>query len=204
MRQNSFNDSIPTELFHLRFLQFFDSSTNSLEGGLSSEVGKLENLRTLNLDGNLLGGNLRNNQLLKQIPSEIGILSYLSTLALSKNSFTGVIPPSILNLSNLEKLQLDDNKLYGEIPAWLFDMEGIKKLYLGGNEMNWNNNVKIVPKCLLSQLSLKSCKIAGDIPEWISTQKNIDFLELSDNQVTGRFQFGLLRWKLEVYYCQIT
>ncbi|KAK1405132.1 hypothetical protein POM88_004737 [Heracleum sosnowskyi] len=58
MRHNSFNGSIPAELFHLRFLQFFDLSINSLEGGLSSEVGKLENLRTLNLDGNLLGGSI--------------------------------------------------------------------------------------------------------------------------------------------------
>ncbi|XP_074335880.1 receptor-like protein 46 [Apium graveolens] len=236
MSYNDLNGPIPAQLFHLKFLRFLDLSYNfALKGGLSSEVGKLGNLRTFNLEGNMLDGNipveignltklqnfsisdnkfsggipdsvgnlmglerldLRNNNLQMQIPNTIGNLFNLFSLRLSKNSFIGVIPPSILNLSKLETLNLEDNLLSGEIPSCLFDIKSLKNLNLGGNTLIWNNNVNIVPKCMLSQLSLRSCKVYGDIPEWISTQKNLDILELSDNELTGSFPLWLAEMEI--------
>ncbi|KAK3022750.1 hypothetical protein RJ639_045615 [Escallonia herrerae] len=91
------------------------------------------------------------------IPSEIGKLSNISTLALGKKRLTGVIPTSVQNLSKLETLELEKNMLSREIPSWLFRKKALKNLFLGGNNLTWNNNLKIVPKCMLSKLSLKSC-----------------------------------------------
>lgn len=50
---------------------------------------------------------------------------------------------------------------------------------------------------MLSQLSLKSCSLAGEIPKWMSTQKDLDCLDLSENQLDGKLQIGLLKWKLK-------
>ena len=107
---------------------------------------------------------LRDNNLRMQMPSWIGNLLNISTLALRKNSFSGVIPRSLQNMSKLETLMLESNMLSGETPSWLFEMESLKNMYIGGNNMIWKNSVKINPKCMLSQMSLRSCKIEGDIP----------------------------------------
>nr|XP_017225202.1 PREDICTED: LRR receptor-like serine/threonine-protein kinase GSO2 [Daucus carota subsp. sativus] len=205
MRLNLFNGTIPAQLFQLKFLQFLDLSKNSLKGGLS-EVGKLGNLRTLKLEKNLLDGyipehignltrlqqfSINYNKFAGQIPNSIGKLKELEKVDLSRNSFTGVIPPPMRNLSKLKTLLLEDNMLSGEIPYGVFEIESLKNLNLGGNKLVWNNNVKIAPKCMLSQLSLKSCKIFADIPEWISTQKNLDILDLSNSGLTGKFPLWL-------------
>ena len=68
-------------------------------------------------------------------------------------------------LIKLDSLNLDGNLLTGEIPLWLFDFKDFLSLHLGGNNLTWNNNMKIVPKCTLSKLSLKSCDQQGEIPE---------------------------------------
>ncbi|GFZ20809.1 hypothetical protein Acr_28g0015140 [Actinidia rufa] len=80
-----------------------------------------------------------------------------------------------------------NNMLRGEILSWLFNIKALRYLFLGRNKLAWNNNVKIVPKCMLSRLSLLLCGLAGEIPEWISTQKTPDFLDLSENNLERNF-----------------
>lgn len=90
MSGNYFYGSIPPQLFHWRFLQFLDVSSNYfLDGGLSNEVGKLGNLRTLKLEKNMLDG---------YIPVQIGNLTKLHQFSISHNKFAGGIPDSIGNL----------------------------------------------------------------------------------------------------------
>ena len=78
--------------------------------------------------------NLSRNDLTGEIPPEIGQLSTLEALVLSRNQLTGEIPPEIGQLSNLENLGLYQNRLTGEIPAWLDDLP-LRYLSLGGNQL---------------------------------------------------------------------
>ncbi|KAL3568789.1 hypothetical protein D5086_028679 [Populus alba] len=58
------------------------------------------------------------NELIGQLPPELGRLESLNYLDLSFNSLTGGIPDSVKNL-NLTKMFLTRNMLDGTVPAWL-------------------------------------------------------------------------------------
>ncbi|TXG73066.1 hypothetical protein EZV62_001645 [Acer yangbiense] len=162
---------IPGHAFaNLTKLVDLDMKQNNFTGSIPPQVFGLRSLRVfssepeeLSLEENRFGGN---------IPEEIGNLSKLQRLSLRGNSFVGGIPSSHVSLKELQ-----------------FDIT-LKKLFLGGNNnLTWNNNnnAKIVPKCMLSQLSMKSFGLSGKIPGWISTHKSLVFLDLSENQLQGPF-----------------
>ena len=90
----------------------------NLTGRIPPELGELNHLYLLRLDGNRLTG---------PIPPELGNLTRLSMLSLDGNRLTGPIPPEIANLSNLRQLWLADNRLTGSIPP---ELAGIKHLSL--------------------------------------------------------------------------
>ena len=96
------------------------------DGADSPELGELNHLYLLRLDGNRLTG---------PIPPELGNLTRLSMLSLDGNRLTGPIPPEITNLSNLRHLWLADNRLTGSIPP---ELAGINlfSLAVAGNSFS--------------------------------------------------------------------
>ncbi|KAL2915804.1 hypothetical protein HK105_204751 [Polyrhizophydium stewartii] len=98
-----------------------------LDGELSSEIGKLDQLRVLELNRNRLQG---------RIPFEIGQLVHLERLWLSDNNFLGEIPTSIGNLRNLQTLVLSHNQLYGEIPSEIGYLISLQGLWLSYNKLS--------------------------------------------------------------------
>ncbi|KAJ9556126.1 hypothetical protein OSB04_010740 [Centaurea solstitialis] len=235
---NGFHGPIPTQLFELKSLQVLDLSDNALQGVLAPEIGKLQNLESLKLKENFLSGSipeeignltrlrefslanskfsggipssivhlnelrsldLSKNSFSMQIPAGIGKLSNLKMLHLNNNHLTGPIPSSMRKMTKLESLWLSGNTLAGEIPTWLFEIKTLKELLIGGKENNliWNNEAKIVPRCRLQRISMMTCRISGHIPEWISSLKNLDFLDLSDNQLAGKLPDWLAKMDLE-------
>ena len=71
---------------------------------------------------------LDTNQLMGQIPSELGSVSNLTYLILDTNQLTGAIPEELGNLTNLEFLYLYDNELTGEIPSELSSLSNLTHL----------------------------------------------------------------------------
>jgi kinase len=58
------------------------------------------------------------NQLIGEIPAELGAMPVLSVLDLSSNELSGAIPPALANL-RLTSLNLSSNQLSGQVPAGL-------------------------------------------------------------------------------------
>ncbi|KAK4608507.1 hypothetical protein RGQ29_002070 [Quercus rubra] len=171
LSQNDFSGSIPAQLFHLRFLQYLGMNLNSFHGTIPKEIGNMTKLQQLNWKH----WTLSSNSLAMEIPIYIGNLSKIIRLGLSYNNFNGTIPSSIQNLTKLEALSL------------LF----------GGNHLTWNNNAKIMPKFMLSELSLNSCglktlqtldlsknQLEGMFPQWLA-EMEVEHEILSDNRLTG-------------------
>ncbi|XP_064968189.1 receptor-like protein EIX2 [Musa acuminata AAA Group] len=77
-----------------------------------------------------------NNNLIGEIPLEIGSLSALQTLNLSRNNFVGQIPTTIGGMKSLETLDLSFNKLSGGIPRNLSDLYSLNHLNLSYNNLS--------------------------------------------------------------------
>lgn len=60
----------------------------------------------------------------------------------------------------------------------------------------WNNNVSIVPTCMLTDLSLRFCSVKGPIPLWFSNQTELTFLDLSENELKGTYPQWLVELNL--------
>ncbi|XP_030973866.1 receptor-like protein 11 [Quercus lobata] len=155
LRNCDFNGSIPSQLFHLRNLQYLDLSVNSIQGELPRDgFGNLTKLVHLDLWNNpFINGS---------IPSQLFHLRYLQYLDLSSISFHGTLSGEVASLQNLRVLKLDaifysENELPKEI---------------------WNLTK-------LHHLSLAVNNFFGKIPSSsIMNLKELETLDLSDNSVS--------------------
>ena len=124
---NQLSGSIPSELGNLDNLRTLSLSDNQLSGSIPSELGDLANLGVLWLDGNELSGSM---------PSELGNLANLYSLWLNGNQLSGSIPSELGNLANLGELRLDGNQLSGSIPLELGGLANLYSLHLSHNELS--------------------------------------------------------------------
>ncbi|KAL4272257.1 hypothetical protein GQ457_13G029770 [Hibiscus cannabinus] len=79
---------------------------------------------------------LSNNSFHGRIPKEIQILTSLRVLNLSDNSFSGQIPSALDNLKVLESLDLSQNKLSGKIPPQLATLTFLSAFNLSYNQLD--------------------------------------------------------------------
>jgi len=101
-------------------------------------------------------------QLEGSIPTELFLLTHLTSLLLSTNQLTGRIPVEIAALTQLESLDFDGNPLIGQIPSELFELPWLEKLSFFAN--------------LLS----------GTVPANLSNATNLAFLGMSQlSALTG-------------------
>ncbi|OQX82436.1 MAG: hypothetical protein B6D64_00145 [Bacteroidetes bacterium 4484_276] len=147
--------------------------------------------------------NLSSNNLVGNIPSEIGNLNSLSILDVSYNSILSIpvsignlfsleeidlslndvsfLPSSIGNCSNLKRLQLNVNNLQ-EIPAEIGDLTNLERLILGGN------NINVLPDEIFDLTSLRYLNFAANgmdtIPSLIGNLVNLENFQFFNNHFT--------------------
>ncbi|KAK7374416.1 hypothetical protein VNO80_07846 [Phaseolus coccineus] len=74
------------------------------------------------------------NRLSKTIPADIStLLTFVTSIDLSSNDFTGEIPASLSNCTYLNTLRLDENQLSGQIPANLSQLPRLKTFSVSNN-----------------------------------------------------------------------
>ncbi|KAB2039709.1 hypothetical protein ES319_D02G029000v1 [Gossypium barbadense] len=78
---------------------------------------------------------LSNNSFHGRIPEEIQMLRSLRVINLSNNGFSGEIPLALENLKDLESLDLSQNELSGKIPAQLTSLTFLAALNLSCNQL---------------------------------------------------------------------
>ncbi|GMF22144.1 unnamed protein product [Phytophthora fragariaefolia] len=127
MRHNRLRH-LPTEIWSLETLTSLDLSNNELEGGLPEQLGKLDKLRELGLEGNKL----------TQLPESIGGLSHLEVLRVENNQLS-TLPSSIGRLRNLKTLSAHSN-LLAELPAAFGSLTGLLTLDLKKNSLVTTGN----------------------------------------------------------------
>ncbi|KAL5208512.1 hypothetical protein ABZP36_032947, partial [Zizania latifolia] len=142
---------------------------------------------------------LTNQSLAGQIISSIGNLTFLSTINLSHNSFTGPLP-LIRNLQQLQIFSLYNNHLDGIIPNDAFtNCSGLTYLDLGENFLTGLIPTKMGFLPNLTHLFLDSNYLTGTIPPTLGNASSLVTIQLRNNKLQGNIpdeleQLSNLSW----------
>lgn len=151
---------------------------NLLTGTIPAFLGNLTSLKTLSLAYNLLFTPSR-------LAPEIGNLTGLETLWLSRCNLVGSIPDSFGELSRLVDLDVSDNRLTGSIPSMIFRLKSVVQIELYNNSFSgglpvagWSN--------LTSFRRFDACYngLTGPVPDELC-RLPLESLNLCDNQLEG-------------------
>ncbi|EMS52179.1 LRR receptor-like serine/threonine-protein kinase RPK2 [Triticum urartu] len=124
------------------------------------EIGRLAELRVLELSGNRLAGG---------VPPELRHCSYLVKMDLSRNLLHGQVPSSILKeLKKLRFLSLAGNNFSGEIPSGLGQLRSLRLLNLSSNSLSGVVPIDLVAlrdhTVLLLDSDLLPAKVSSPMP----------------------------------------
>ncbi|XP_019158547.1 PREDICTED: receptor kinase-like protein Xa21 [Ipomoea nil] len=219
---NSFNGPIPNSLGELRWLRLLDLFDNKLTTESSSvgfnivtSLANCKYLRELWLDNNTLNtvlpssfGNLSISldtftmagcNIMGEIPKEIGNLSSITSLDLSRNELSGVVPRSISGLQMVQRLLISDNRLSGVLPSSICNLQHLGELNLGGNII-WGS----IPECIgnvtsLRNLYLNPNRLNCSIPLSLWNLKDLLILDLSSNYLNGSLPQQIGNLKATIY-----
>ena len=187
---------------------------NQLDGEVPPAIGKLTELRRMDLDGNNFEG---------QIPPEFGNLTKLEELWLGGNDMTGPLPPELGNLvelrilhlydapfsdtipdefgglTNLRQLWIENTRVEGPIPPALADIPRLQILELGGNRLSGPLPAELGSAYGLAVLDVSRNQITGPIPPEIGRLESLQRLILRDNLIDGPLpaeigQLDRLQW----------
>ncbi len=128
---------------------------------------------------------LKSNQLIGNIPSELGNFSILLQLNLSSNQLSSAIPSQLGNLSGMKWLDLSYNQLSGSIPPQLGNLSILLQLDLGSNQLSGSIPPELGNASNLSWLRLRFNQLSNSIPSQLGNLSNLGLLDLSNNQLSG-------------------
>ncbi len=166
----------------------------------NGRVAKLE-LFSNNLLGNLppeigvLTGltvlDLHRNTLNGALPATLGGLTELRILRLDENQFNSEIPSTLGNLVKLTELNLENNALVGELPPTLGNLTLLRTLRLSRNALRGELPVELGAMTSLQFLYLPANTFTGTLPSQLSNLSDLRYLILAENQLSGELPLGL-------------
>ncbi len=177
-RALSLNGTIPKQLGNLDKLEYLWLNGNNLTGSIPPELGNLNSLKTLQFQGNDLTGS---------IPSELGNLHKrnMQYIDLSQNGLSGWIPSQLGSLSNLWYLDLSQNGLSGWIPSQLGNLSNMWTLNLAHNNLSGPIPSQLGNLSDLYSLNLTSNNLTGEIPSELGDLSYLETLWLPENGLSG-------------------
>ncbi len=139
-----------------------------------------------NGSGEVVNLYLNNNNLVGNIPPEIGCFTALRQLRLNDNVLTGGIPSEIGDLSNLIQLYLQNNtNLGGSIPPEIGNLTSMGIMFIDHCGLTGSIPIEIGNLTIMTQLKLQYNNLTGPIPNEISNITSLTILLLNNNHLSG-------------------
>jgi Leucine-rich repeat (LRR) protein len=183
LSSNRISGEIPNSIGEFSRLRYLDLSNNTLNGTIPKSITTLRSLDTLNLAHNpLLSGS---------IPSEIGNLTNLTSLFLSKMNLSGSIPPSVQHLTSLSFFVLASNQLSGSIPVGIGRLVTLKYLDFNSNLLSGILPDGVYRMTKLIHLKLSNNRFVGTLSESIASLSILILFSAAHNALTGGIPTGL-------------
>ena len=121
------------------------------------------------------------NNLIGNIPSELGWLTNLTHLYLRADQLSGNIPTTLGDLVNLVELHLISNTLSGSIPLSLGNLVNLESLILQTNSLSGSIPDTLGNLMNLRTLDLRFNNLNGNIPISLGNLHNLTYLNLGGN-----------------------
>ncbi|XP_061949168.1 phytosulfokine receptor 1-like [Populus nigra] len=172
LSQNFLHGYLPARLLHLQNLEIIDSSNNDLVGPLPGG-NNLSSIRYVDISRNNFNGSVD--------AALCESSSYIHTLNLGNNYFTGEVPANFGRCSSLQQLFLNDNHLSGNLPKSLWQLRNLRILHLQHNLVSGPLNDEIGKLSNLVELDISSNKFSGILPDVFERLKLENFLAGSNN-----------------------
>ncbi|CAA2965517.1 MDIS1-interacting receptor like kinase 2-like [Olea europaea subsp. europaea] len=130
------------------------------------------------------------NQLSGGIPEELGSLSYLENLDLSRNRLTGQIPKNLSIFEQLHNLNLSNNHLNQRIPAQLGKLIHLSMLDMSNNLLSGEIPSELRFLESLEILNLSHNLLFGLIPKTFEEMPSLVDIDISYNELEGPVPSG--------------
>uniref|UniRef100_A0A0D9XPJ4 Receptor kinase-like protein Xa21 n=1 Tax=Leersia perrieri TaxID=77586 RepID=A0A0D9XPJ4_9ORYZ len=214
MGSNLFQGNLPSSFANASNLIIFDMSENNFTGVVSASIGKLANLKWLNLEMNQLHArskpdwefmdSLTNCTQLQEFSVAGNQLEgQLQRLYLGVNQLSGSIPSGIANMPNLiildlevfyhnglglktlQILALSNNNLIGYSAKEILLILTIADVEFSFNNLNGELPTEVGNAKQLRNLQLSSNNLSGDIPDALGNCVNLQEVQLDQNNFSG-------------------
>nr|KAJ0228600.1 hypothetical protein LSAT_V11C100024040 [Lactuca sativa] len=183
---NDFGDSqIPSEIGRLKQLRSLDLSYSGFSGQIPNEISQLIHLSSLDLSG---------NSLKLHSPSLKNLVQYLTGLKelhLSGVDISSSVPHFLANFSSLKSLKLRDCSLKNKFPAAILELPELKVLDLAFNT-DLTGSLPIFRNIsLLEEVILDFTGFIGIVPESLSHLNHLTVLSLTGCSFSGHIPRSL-------------
>ncbi|KAJ4843181.1 hypothetical protein Tsubulata_016362 [Turnera subulata] len=128
------------------------------------------------------------------IPAELGNLTYLLELDLTRNYISGSIPTSLTMLPNLRAINLIGNRLNGSIPPEIGNIATLEELVLEDNLLSGPLPQNLGNLRSLQRLLLSANKFTGSIPETFGNLKNLTDFRIDGSEMKGKIPDFIGNW----------
>lgn len=154
---------------------------NNLVGSIPTNIGKLQRLKKLYLQNNMLEGNI----------DQVFNLSELTRLIVENNRLSGTLPHDLCKLSSLEEgacfysFSVIHSFLFYMCPNIIFT-----SVRMGFNEVHGRIPASLLGLTALSRLELHGNHLSGELI--IQQSSSLEYLHLYDNNLSGQLTSSTL------------